>query len=88
MNTTPEIRDESRQQWECVWQPMETAPKDGTLILLACRVPEIGRWYDDRHSSRPRPYWCRYSIFGTRKERQDQPTAWMHLPPVPNAQKE
>ena len=32
------------------WQPIETAPKDGTYVLLVAApwVPAVGRWYEDR----------------------------------------
>lgn len=69
------------------WLPMTSAPKDGTMILLACpyRV-EIGKWDDCKYSSFPRPYWKRNSVFGVKYERDNQPTAWMPLPILPRYQ--
>ena len=47
------------------WRPIETAPRDGTKVLLFWsdsgrrqRGIEVGYWNDDRNASRkPRPYW-------------------------------
>lgn len=64
---------------------METAPKDGTKVLLACRSVEVGAWADDAYAKNPRPFWCRHSVFGVRHERQNPPIAWMPLPELPEA---
>lgn len=59
------------------WQPIETAPKDGTLVLTACAPTGIitpsewmteVRWMDERE-----PQW-----FPLRDA-----THWMPLPPPP-----
>ena len=56
------------------WQPIETAPKDGTRILL---------WIE------PTKIWMPYSWNGTRWMGDDYPlnmawaTHWMPLPPPP-----
>lgn len=63
-----------------IWKPMDTAPKDGTRILLAGKRVEIGCWDDDRYAKNPKPYWRRYSVFGTQSERKDNPSKWMPLP--------
>lgn len=69
-----------------IWQPIETAPKDGSKMLLWCPADggrvAIGRWDDDRYSRRPRPYW---SLVGSRTtdSRNRQPTDWMLLPEPP-----
>ena len=55
------------------WQPIETAPKDGTDVLVWCggamfiAYMEVGRWFFDRtdHSVKPLP------------------THWMPLPAPP-----
>ena len=48
------------------WQPIETAPMDGTDVLVWCGGPmfiacmEVGRWFFDRtdHSVKPLPtHW-------------------------------
>ena len=68
------------------WQPIETAPKDKTRMLLACKsTVTIGSWNDDRYARKPRPYWTndRERIFGILDTRSDQPTHWMLLPALP-----
>ena len=61
------------------WQPIETAPKDGTFILTFCGggeawCPTISRWngdgWGDEHST--------FHIQGL-----NYPTHWMPLPPPP-----
>ena len=79
------------------WQPIETAPKDGTWMLVACRWirdPEeeglgdwcrIVRWAaDERYKGFP---WATMdpegiAFGGTIKE--GVPTHWMPLPEPPN----
>lgn len=66
-----------------MWQPIETAPKDGTAILAVIKGfqpvvveydPDVGWWYggddvpDDDWYSMPFQY---------------EPTHWMPLPPAP-----
>lgn len=73
------------------WQPIETAPKDGTLIL--CFYPD--RHGHDRYSLR---YWSTGDWRSSgRKEgwcdqyrqlRSIDPTHWMPLPPPPAASQE
>lgn len=64
------------------WQPIETAPKDGTAILLACAT-----WAHTVHLGRPVPIkvggWNAeaggWQIFGA----SWRPTHWQPLPPPP-----
>jgi len=67
------------------WRPIETAPKDGSTILLAERtwggnlVVTPGRWFEDEqgwweHGSHPTDY---------ADQRIDHPTHWMPLPSPP-----
>lgn len=69
------------------WQPIETAPKDGTYVLLAgpsgytttpIRV-EIGHW--DAEFSPHQP-WVTYSN-DSFTDSGDAPTHWMPLPQEP-----
>lgn len=66
-----------------MWQPIETAPKNGTLVDLW--FPGIGRktdwewWGDDLHE----PGWChRPKNGGYAYHPNTSPTHWM-LPPKP-----
>jgi hypothetical protein len=69
------------------WRPIETAPKDGTEVLLYCPEQGVarGRWNDCRYASNPRPYWTNDAerLFGVSRTRSDQPTHWMPLPAPP-----
>lgn len=82
-----------RQQEACkslMWQPIETAPKDGTLLLLWERCedePFIGSWWDK---------WGRWVASTTHYDTDgnacvidrvysDGVTHWMPLPPTPDA---
>ena len=66
------------------WQSIETAPKDGTLVLLSC----VG-WPHSIIRHEPWPikvggWWkTRWDIFGASWE----PTHWQPLPPAPQATK-
>ena len=62
------------------WQPIETAPKDGQIILVFCRHgqyvcafdTEEGWWYVDDNKFGPFPL------------RGEAPTHWMPLPDEPS----
>jgi hypothetical protein len=59
------------------WQPIETAPKDGTAVLVgrAGRYPRVtpSIWSEEM---------CKWLNMG------DQPTHWLPLPPPPQALRE
>ena len=68
------------------WQPIETAPKDGTTILLYvgkfCDDYAVAFWYGD--------YWHvglkEYARYTDRYDFEfGNPTHWMPLPEPPNA---
>lgn len=69
------------------WQPIETAPKDGTKILLG-RFDGTGREYDGRI----RVDWWRsrmgagYTGFGHFNPTYWPPTHWMPLPAPPDGE--
>lgn len=69
------------------WMPIETAPKDGTTILLCCvgKIPQTGvfddalGWIDfDSDDDSRREEWIE-----TRS--QWSPTHWQPLPPPPES---
>lgn len=67
------------------WQPIETAPKDGTEILL-CFGSNVmsGQWDDQRYRKMPNPYWRGVKDYmGVMWFRANQPKCWMPLPPPP-----
>ena len=70
------------------WQPIETAPRDGTSLLLWCphykrpiRVGTYEIWEDFSHgqSVSKREYWS----IGTFDSLEVLPTHWMPLPEPP-----
>lgn len=69
------------------WRPIESAPKDGTTVLLYFpdRGSVCGSWDKDEYARKPAPYWSRDTerIFGVRETRANQPTHWMPLPEPP-----
>lgn len=70
------------------WQPIETAPKDGTYVLVYpgayTKIPmSIARWDDDRYASRPRPYWRRLECKDITTSRINHPTHWAPMPEPP-----
>ncbi len=74
------------------WQPIETAPKDGTRILLYFPVfgeaphQEFGRWEVQAFNNKPNPYWSGdgEAVYGVKWYRSFPPSHWMPLlkPPV------
>ena len=68
------------------WQPIETAPRDGTRILLAKRGwTDIGRWLPDYQccAGAPMGGWMDdYDNGGP--DDNDWPSAWQPLPEPPN----
>jgi hypothetical protein len=74
------------------WQPIDTAPKDGGIILLyrptAYPWGQItpGKWEDQPYAKRPKPFWDIWLKIGSITEsRQWEPTHWMPLPPRPSS---
>jgi hypothetical protein len=72
------------------WQPIETAPKDGTVVLVApglggrsCSIAVFNR---DQYARNSRPFWSRLDGFGMVSfSRSNPPTHWMPLPTPPGA---
>ena len=72
------------------WQPIETAPKDGSLVLLyrpdAYDWGKVtpGKWETQQYSKKPKPYWDIWlKIGGISESRAWVPTHWMPLPEPP-----
>ncbi len=67
-----------------MWQSMETAPKDGTVILLWIEQPNqepmvsSGWWGGIEY-----PHWCSHAAEGSAFS--DQRLHWMPLPAGPNS---
>lgn len=77
------------------WQPIATAPRDGTVILgwfpYYASTEEGGqvfvmRWNDEHYVDAPRPYFEASGwVWGKRDQRKKQPTHWQPLPAPPEA---
>ena len=69
----------------CEWRDIETAPKDGTVVLLAgCRKPVAAAWLEDEID-----YWhVDDNKLGPFALRGPGPTHWMPLPKPPAARSE
>lgn len=57
------------------WQPISTAPKDGTQVLVCRQFPEFNQIGLDLYKENT---WWRSSPY-------NQPTHWMPLPAPPTA---
>lgn len=61
------------------WQPIETAPKDGTAVLLF--TPGKGRWIGSFEKRKPE-----WKLAGVSDDpRPERPTHWHPLPPPPES---
>lgn len=68
------------------WMPIESAPKDkSVLLLMGGKFPSVGQWDSQPFNYRAHPYWRseRGHIFGKTWDRENQPTHWMPLPEPP-----
>jgi hypothetical protein len=70
------------------WQPIESAPKDSTWVLLwqaGWQAPLTGFWCEDYYGVPKAPHWvfCNPWAFS-----RGQPTHWMPLPPPPTTETE
>lgn len=68
------------------WQPIETAPKDGTEFLGSTKFGvRIMRWDDCKYQKRAQPYFAGSGLNRPSWDRAYQPT---HLMPLPDPPKE
>lgn len=99
----PALAEAEIQRLRCLllqrWQPIETAPKDGTEILLAddSRVT-FGKWLAPSEKPRiiyrdgfaPEPEWDEFEPHWTSWDggftQEHPPTHWMPLPPPPRCE--
>lgn len=67
------------------WRPIETAPKDGTVVLLSCDgMTGLGWWADERFGSSAPGEWRAYSFEDCDNWQPCVPVAWMPAPePLP-----
>lgn len=68
------------------WQPMETAPKDGTSILTFGRLPGSYGYSDEEYCCSV-SFWCQTGWISQRSISFGNsfiPTHWMDLPEVPS----
>jgi hypothetical protein len=72
-----------------MWQPIETAPKDGIAVLVYPPTWQrmgaaIAVWDTDQCANKPRPFWRRIDDMGrTTTSRCNPPTHWHPLPEPP-----
>lgn len=75
------------------WQPIATAPIDGTAILVYPplwndRTCSVAKYDDDSFAKKPRPFWRRDDAFGNVTFSRDKPpTHGMPMPRVPTEDK-
>ena len=69
------------------WQPIETAPKDGTSILLLIEDVAIEGYWEVPTYASGKPYWYVPSVSshgcGCCPSDNEEPTHWMPLPAKP-----
>lgn len=73
------------------WLPIETAPMDGTSVLVypptwGGKTCSVASYNTDKYAKKPRPYWDRDDSMGRVScSRECPPTHWQPLPPPPAA---
>lgn len=78
------------------WLPIETAPKDGSAVLVhpptwddSARTCSVATYNLDQYAMKPRPYWERDDAMGKVGYSRDKPpTHWRPLPPAPSTEGE
>ena len=74
------------------WQPIDTAPKDSTVLLFRPDAAywakvSIGALEEDTFAKRPNPYWEGLHKLGSVSQyRAWEPTHWMPLPDAPKVE--
>ena len=72
------------------WQPIETAPKDGTRILVSYRLgvtivrqQNATDWYEEEDTPHFVEWECDDNYYSSYLTSEDYPTHWRPLPPLP-----
>lgn len=69
------------------WQPIESAPKDGTYIIVWPPtyegVASCAKWDEQKHHKKPKPHWRRLDATHVWQSRIRTPTHWQPLPEPP-----
>ncbi len=69
------------------WQPIETAPMDGTVVIVwpptFRGVVSCARFDSNKNAKRPRPYWRRIDTDSISISRENHPTHWLPVLPGP-----
>jgi hypothetical protein len=66
------------------WQPIETAPTDGTNVLIAeVSRGSLGEAYYDYNADQKRWYWANTGAGDYPDPHEPSPTHWMPLPAPP-----
>ena len=84
-NTLPQKDGPAETLRSSGWFGIDSAPKDGTRILVAHRGRhQIAQWDDDKYARKPKPFWRTTGPWGVTADRANPPTVWAPLPPLPN----
>lgn len=69
------------------WMDIETAPKDGTVILVYPGTWDYSaspaKWNEDQYAKKPRPFWDRSDAITVGWNRGRVPTHWIPMPEPP-----
>lgn len=86
----PQPQDDTKHPEESPWRPIETAPKDGTEVLvmyMSFETQIVHNAFYCADDADDRPGWWSYDKSETSRVLLDDhwtPTHWMPLPPAPN----
>ncbi len=91
MTTEATPREVGSSEGLGAWQPIETAPRDGTAVLVWpptwSGTASAAKWNPDQYSKKPRPYWSRNDDFGrVTISREKPPSHWMPIPRGPRGE--
>lgn len=67
------------------WQPIETAPKDGAVIMGWIGVPWLFSWQEEKWHG-VIPHDSGYALMWVRSAKYNQPTHWQPIPEPPEGE--